>query len=142
VVFHGTQNLWHWNPPVKQIQSLYFSRCISEIKWKISRNKSTDMILRSYKIYLFVHISLFSFSLSTNKMLFYFILFECKRWVESRSFNGSGRFILFFYYFLFDLNPTRLNFGQKILTHTWPDQVTGRPDPCKIINYFYIILSN
>jgi hypothetical protein len=41
----------------------------------------------------------------------------------------SGRVILFYYYFCSDPNPTRLNPGQKILTHTRPDRITGRPDP-------------
>jgi hypothetical protein len=30
------------------------------------------------------------------------------------------------------LNPIRLNSGQKILTHTRLDRVTGRPNPTRV----------
>jgi hypothetical protein len=49
----------------------------------------------------------------------------------SRVGSGSGQVILFYYYFLPDSNPTRLNLGQKILTRTRLDLVTGRPDPSR-----------
>jgi hypothetical protein len=36
------------------------------------------------------------------------------------------------YFFLSDLNPTRLHSGQKILIHTRPDRVTDRLDPIHV----------
>jgi hypothetical protein len=50
---------------------------------------------------------------------------------------GSGYIILLF--FCSDSNPTCLNSGQKILTHTRSNRVMGRPDLCKIIKYLLII---
>jgi hypothetical protein len=40
---------------------------------------------------------------------------------------GLYYFIIFLFFYFF--YQTRLNFGQKILIHTRPDRVTGRPDP-------------
>jgi hypothetical protein len=65
------------------------------------------------------------------------------QWVGSdRVRIGSYYFIIFF---CSDPNSIRLISVQTILTHTRSDRVTGRSDPCKIINYllfFNIILSN
>jgi hypothetical protein len=46
--------------------------------------------------------------------------------------------LYYFIIFLSDSNPFHLNLGQKFLTHTRPDQVTGRSNPThvkQLINY-------
>jgi hypothetical protein len=64
------------------------------------------------------------------------VIFFYGSWFWSRYVNGSGRVksdsdqvILFYYFFWSDSNLTRLNLGQKIFTHIWPDE--SRVDPTR-----------
>jgi hypothetical protein len=48
----------------------------------------------------------------------------------------------YFIYFYSDPNPTHLNSGQKIMTHTRSDRVTGQLDPTslkQLINYLLFL---